>query len=395
MRFSTLVERIGGEGATAWDVHVRAMQRVRRGDDIIVLSVGDPDFGTPPRIVDTAIESLRAGNTHYIEVVGQRRLREAIARRHEAMTRVPTTADEVVVFAGAQNALFASALCVLDRGHEVIALDPAYVTYDAVVGVSGASLVRVPMARDRDFHLDAGALERAVTDRTRAILLNTPHNPTGVVLTRDEVQSVAEICRRHDLWLISDEVYAAITFERTHVGPCGLPGMAERTVTIGSLSKSHAMTGWRVGWAVAPPKLVPHLTNLALCMLYGGPGFIHDAAAAALTAELAEVTAMRDELRIRRDLVCDMLGGLPGFECLRPEGAMFVMVDVHRTSLSATEFAVQLLDRHAVSVLPADAFGPTARGFVRISLSVDCTRLAEACERIGWFARELAAQAPR
>lgn len=394
MRLSSLVGRIGGEGAAAWDVHIRAAERVRRGEDVILLSIGDPDFDTPPAIVDAAIESLRSGNTHYIDVAGEQPLREAIARRHETTTGLETKAEQVVVFAGAQNALFAAALCLLDRGDEVICPDPMYVTYEAVVGASGADLVRVPLSREDEFHLNTEALARAVTPRTRAILLNTPHNPTGVVLRRDELEAVAELCRRHDLWLISDEVYASLTFEREHVSPCSLTGMAGRTVTVSSLSKSHAMTGWRVGWTVSPPELVPHLSNTALCMLYGGPGFIHDAATVALGRELGEIQRMKAELRARRDLVCEALANLPGLECLRPEGAMFVMLDIRGTGLSAHDFATGLLDRHAISVLPADAFGPTARGHVRIGLTVDRGRLAEACARIARFAREVSGRMP-
>ncbi len=391
MRFSSLVDRIGGEGAAAWDIHVRALERRRQGDDIILLSVGDPDFATPAAIVEAGIASLRDGNTHYTAIAGEPALRRAIARRHAALTGSDTAAERVIVFAGAQNALFAAALCLLDADGEVIAPEPMYVTYEAVVGATGARLVRVPLLRERAFHPDLEALAAAVTPRTRAMLLNTPHNPTGVVLSADELQAIADICQRHDLWLISDEVYATLTYERAHVSPGGLPGMADRTVTVSSLSKSHAMTGWRVGWAVAPPALVPHLRNLALCMLYGGPGFIQEAAVEAIEREPAEVAAMREEFRARRDLMCERLADLPGLECLRSEGAMFVMLDVRGTGLSAHEYAAQLLERQGVSVLPGDAFGPSARGHVRVGLTVERARLAEACARIADFTMEIAA----
>lgn len=389
MRFSSFVDRIGGEGSEAWDIHVRAVRRRRQGEDVILLSIGDPDFDTPPAIVDACVASLRDGNTHYTSIVGEPALRAAIARRHGAMTGVATDPEQIVAFSGAQNALFAAALCLLDRDDEVISPEPMYVTYEAVIGASGATLVTVPLNRQTGFHLDPDAIAAAVTGRTRAILLNTPHNPTGAVYTRDELEAVAELCRRHDLWLISDEVYASLTFEHRHVSPAGLPGMAERTVVVSSLSKSHAMTGWRIGWAVGPADLAPHLANLSLCMLYGAPGFIQEAAALALEEEPPELAEMREELRQRRDLVCDRLSGLPGVECLRPEGAMFVMLDIRGTGIGAHDFAAGLLNRHDVAVLPADAFGETARGHLRISLAVDQLQLTDACDRIAAYTRTL------
>lgn len=392
MRFSSRVQRIGGAGAKAWEIHVRAMERNRRGDEVIVLSVGDPDFDSPAAAVDSAIEGLRRGNTHYRSVIGDPALREAIARRHTELTGIDTGPGQVAVFSGAQNALFAAAQCLLEPGDEVIAPEPMYVTYEALVGASGARLVTVPSPRTRNFHPDPAAIHDAVTASTRAILLNTPNNPTGSVLTRSELQAISEICHAHDLWLISDEVYAGLTFEADHISPCSLDGMADRTVTVGSLSKSHAMTGWRVGWTVSASALVGHFANLALCMLYGGPGFVHDGALAALTTNLPEVAAMKAEIRARRDLVCDLLTHLPSIECVRPQAGMFVMVDVSKTGLSAFEFAGRLLDEHAVSVLPADAFGPSARGHVRMSLTVERSKLMEACARITVFATELQAR---
>lgn len=389
MRFSKLVRRIGGEGAQAWEIHARAVQRRREGNDVIMLSIGDPDFDTPTAIVDSAIAGLRGGNTHYNDVIGTPPLRCAIARQHAALTGLETTPDQVAVFSGAQNALFAAALCLLEPGDEVIAPEPMYVTYEALVGASGARLLTVPSPSENGFRFDPKAIQAALSGNTRAILLNTPNNPTGVVLTRAELEAVAEICRAHDLWLISDEVYASLTFEAEHVSPCSLPGMAERTVTVSSLSKSHAMTGWRVGWTVSPPALVGHFENLALCMLYGGPGFVHDGAVTALTQDLPEVSAMKEEMRARRDLVCGLLANLPGLECLRPDAGMFVMVDIRASGLSAFDYASRLLDEQAVSVLPADAFGPSAQGHLRIGLCTGQDKLRAACERLAAFALSL------
>jgi arginine:pyruvate transaminase len=392
MRFSSFVERIGGEGAAAWEIHGRASRLKRQGKDIILLSVGEPDFDTPPAIVDAAIEGLRQGHTHYGEVVGDHRLRAAIAEAHQVQSGQPTDPNQVVVMAGAQCALYAAAACVLDRGDEIIVPAPAYVTYEAVIGASGARMVLVPLKPEHEFQIEPEAIERAITPKTRALLVNSPNNPTGAVITRANWERLAAICVRHDLWLLSDEVYAGLVFEGEHVSPAGLPGMAERTVTINSLSKSHAMTGWRLGWSIAPPSLAGHLGNLALCMLYGSPPFVQDAARAALAHPPHELDAMKAAYRRRRDLVVRRFGNAAGLRCHRPEGGMFAMVDVRGTGLSAQSFSSRLLDAEGVAVLPADAFGPSAAGHVRISLGTGDRELEQACERIQRFAEGLAAK---
>lgn len=358
-----------------------------------MLSIGDPDFNTPLAIVDACIDSLRGGNTHYSDVSGVPALRQAIAGRQAAISGIACEAAQIVVFNGAQNALFAAALCLLDRGDEVIVPEPNYVTYEAVIGASGADMMAVPCPRENGFHPDLDALADAVTPRTRAILLNTPNNPTGAVLRRTELETIADLCRKHDLWLISDEVYATLTFEADHISPCALPGMADRTVAVNSLSKSHAMTGWRVGWTVSPRQLTPHLENLALCMHYGIPGFIQDAATVALASDHAETRRMKRKILARRDLVYSRLRGVHGLTCLKPEAGMFVMLDVRDTGISAFEFAAELLRLHAVSLLPADAFGPSARGHLRIGLCVGEETLREACDRIETFATRLSKRA--
>jgi arginine:pyruvate transaminase len=388
-RFASRVAGLGGAEAAAWNIHVDAMRRRAAGEDVILLSVGDPDFPTPPAIVAAAKASLDRGRTHYAEVVGQGALREAIARHHAALSGQDVEPAQVVVLAGAQSALYAACQCLLEPGDEVVVPEPMYVTYPATVAASGAAMVRVPLLAERGFHLDLDALAEAVTPRTRAILINSPHNPTGAVMTRHEVEVVAELCRRHDLWLIADEVYATLLYEDEHISPSGLSGMQERTVTVASLSKSHAMTGWRIGWLIGPAALAQHAANLALCMLYGLPPFIQDAATVALTQDHAELGAMRERFRRRRDAVCRRLAGLPGLSCARPKGGMFVMLDVRRTGLSAEEFAARLLAEEGVSVLSGDAFGGAAAGHVRLSLTAPDERLAEACNRIGRFAFRL------
>jgi arginine:pyruvate transaminase len=318
-------------------------------------------------------------------VIGREPLRAAIARDHARETGTSVDAGNVIVVAGAQNGLFATSLCLCEAGDEIIVPEPMYLTYEASVRASGATLVPVAVDPAKAFHLDCAALEAAITPRTKAIFFATPCNPTGVVMPREDLERIAELARKHDLWIVADEVYADLTFEREHVSIASLAGMAERTVTIGSLSKSHAMPGWRVGWVVGPKTLVEHLGRLALCMLYGLPGFIQEAALTALENRAQIVADMREIYRRRRDVVFDRLRDVSGLHCLLPEAGMFMMVDVTGTGLDAYEFSWQLFRAQGVSVLDASAFGETASGYVRLGFVVDETRLAQACDRIAAF----------
>ncbi|MBB1607754.1 MULTISPECIES: aminotransferase class I/II-fold pyridoxal phosphate-dependent enzyme [unclassified Pseudomonas] len=394
MRYSSLVDRMVGPGAAAWDIHYAAVAAQRAGEDAIVLSVGDPDFATPAFITDAAVVSLQAGDTHYSDVAGRPELRQAIADLYRRRFDLQVGADNVIVLAGAQNALFAAALCLLEAGDEVIVFDPVYVTYEATLKATGAKLVAVPTPADNGFRLDAAALEAAITPRTKAIFFANPNNPTGVVMRPDELRAIAAVAERHDLWVVVDEVYEALTFEQPHQSFAALPGMAARTLSLGSLSKSHAMTGWRAGWIVAEPKLVGHIENLALNMLYGLPGFVQEAALAAVRRHDEVAAGMREVYRRRRDLVLRQLARSPRLKVLSPEAGMFVMVDVRGTGLSSLDFAWQLFRARGVSVLDAAAFGPQADGFVRLSFTLADETLAEACERILGFVEGLPAASP-
>jgi arginine:pyruvate transaminase len=389
MKYASLVERLQGKRTTAWEIHHAAQVARANGEDVIVLSVGDPDFATPEVIVERAVDALRAGDTHYTAVVGREPLRAAIAREHSRTTGRTVGAENVVLCAGAQNGIFAASLCLCEPGDEVVVPEPLYLTYEACIRASGATLVPVPVDASRAFHLDCDALAAAITPRTKAIFFATPCNPTGVVMPRADLERIAQLAREHDLWVLSDEVYADLTFEREHISIASLDGMAERTVTISSLSKSHAMAGWRAGWVIGPQVLIGHLTRLALCMLYGLPGFIQEAALAAFEHKEQIVAEMREVYRRRRDVVYERLGRVPGLRCLLPEAGMFMMVDVSGCGLDTVDFTWQLFRAQGVSLLDANAFGETANGFVRLGFVVDEARLAQACDRIAAFVGSL------
>ena len=389
MKLASLVERIGGRGAEAWRIHHEAELRAARGEDVIMLSVGDPDFATPSPIVEAAVSALRAGDTHYTERVGRKPLRERIAALHSRWHGHAVAPEQVVVVAGAQNALFCAAQCLCEEGDEVLAPEPMYVTYEATVRATGATLRAIPVRAGSAFRIDLDALAGAITPRTRAIFFATPCNPTGVMMDEVELRAIADLAIRHDLWVVADEVYASLAFDAPHRSIAALPGMAQRTVTVSSLSKSHAMAGWRCGWMVAPTTLAPHLGNLVLCMLYGAPGFIQQAACTALDSYDEVTHAMREEYR--RRLICahSYLHDVPGLRCLRPQAGMFMLLDVRDTGMDAHAFAWELLRSTGVSVLDGSAFGPSTEGFVRLGFVVEEPRLAEACRRIRHFVQGL------
>ncbi len=388
MRFSPLVERIAGEAASAWRLHSRASKAARHDPEVILLSVGDPDLDTPKPIVDSLIQSVQAGRTHYASALGEPDLREAVAKHYQSKGFSQVTAKNVVIVPGTQNGLFAAAMCLVAAGDEIIIPEPMYVTYPGFVGSTGASVVSVSLKADNGFSLHPEDIANAITAKTRAILLNSPNNPTGAVIPKETLEEVAELCKKHDLWLLSDEVYLDLYYDQMPTSALALNNMTERTVVVSSLSKSHAMTGWRLGWIIAPEPLVAHLSNLLSSMMYGASMFIQDAAVTAF--EVPNLVAeMREIYRSRRGVMIERCKAMPDLTCLEPQGGMFVMLDVRQTGLSASEFAERFYDAEKVSLLSADAFGPSAKGFLRVSLCVNEAKLHEVCDRLERFLRSL------
>jgi octopine/nopaline transport system ATP-binding protein len=385
MKFSPFVKRISGEGADAWLTHYEAAAARDRGEDVVILSVGDPDLETPEAVVTTAIERIRAGDTHYCPAPGRLKLREAIAAFHAKRTGQSSRAENVVYLSGAQNALFAASMCIAGPGDEVISFDPMYPTYPATLEASGARLVRAPT--NGRFRPDLAALASLVTGHTRAIVFATPNNPSGVILNESELAAIGELAQRHDLWLISDEVYAGLA-PQGHV-----PGLAarmpERVITLGSLSKSHAMTGWRAGWLVGPAELAVHVESLVMCMLFGLPGFVQEAVVTALSIAPEAERRIRDYCDLRRARMVAGLAGIPRIGTVVPEAGMFMLIDVRGTGLSGYEFMKALYESQRVSVLDGAAFGRETAGFVRVCFATDETSIAGGCDRIRRFCEEL------
>ena len=380
--FSSLIHRIGGKSTDVWEIHYEAKTRQQHDDDVIILSVGEEsDEYTPSEIQRAGIESIESGRHHYTSVLGDDRLRQNIAVRHQSRTGQQVSADNVSVFSGAQNALFATSLCLLEHGTEVIVPELYYATYPASVKLSGATMIPLPTDMSNGFQIDIDALEKAITPRTQAILLNSPNNPTGAVYSRKLLMQIVELCRKNRIWIISDEVYAEIA-PQDFVSVSSLEGADDITVTISSVSKSHRMTGWRCGWTVSPETLNDQFYNLNMCMAYGLPAFVQDATAYALEHNEHTAIVVRDKLMRNRDVVKEVLSHMHGAHLYAEGGGMFAVLDVRPLGRSSSEFAWGLLNEQKVSLLPCDGFGSSGQGLLRIGLCLDEGTLRTAAQRI-------------
>ena len=373
-------------GADGWATHYRARKMLNEGKPVVMLSVGDHDIKTDRVILDAMYASADRGNLGYASVPGEWELRRAIAGRVTARTATPAGPENIIVTSGGQGAIFSAMMTVLDPGDACVVLDPFYASFDITVRAASAEPIIVPTDAESGFQPDPDRIAAALTPATRAILINSPNNPSGAVYTRDRLEAIAGLCRDRDLWVISDELYDSQVHEGAHVSPRDLPGMAERTIQIGSMSKGYAMTGARLGWAVAPAHAIERMADLAGATTYGLPGFIQDAALFALRECSAQEDEVARRYRRRRNLALTALGNRPGLSIVPPQGGMYVMVDIRATGLSGDDFAERLLDEELIGVMPGESFGRAAAGHIRIALTVDDEALADALDRIAGFA---------
>ncbi|MEM1161331.1 MAG: pyridoxal phosphate-dependent aminotransferase [Pseudomonadota bacterium] len=376
-------------GTDGWGVHYRARQMLNAGTPVVMLSVGDHDISTDRSILAEMQRSAEGGHLGYTAVQGTLGLRTAIAGRYTARGAATVGPENVIVTSGGQGAIFASMMAALDPGDACVVLDPFYASFDVTIRSVSADPVIVPTAADDGFQPDATRIEAALTPRTRAILMNSPNNPTGAVYAADRVAAIADLCRRRDLWLISDELYDSQVHDGAHTSPRDLPGMAERTFLIGSMSKGHAMTGARIGWSIAPKDAVDRMLDLAGATTYGLPGFLQDAAEFALTQRASHEAEVAARYRRRRDLALAIAQRSPALGVVPPGGGMYVMLDIRRTGLSGTQFAERLLDDQHIAVMPGESFGRAAAGHIRIALTVADESLAEAVGKIAAFAEKI------
>src|SRR3954462_4146608 len=386
-----LAARMGSLGTeSAFEVSARGRALEAQGRSIIHLQIGEPDFDTPANVREAAKAALDAGATHYPPFAGVSALREAIAADASARKGFEVDPAQVFVTVGGKGVMLYAILGLVDPGDEMLVPDPGYPIYESLTRFVGATPVPVPIRMSNDFRLDVDELPSLITPRTRGIVVNSPANPTGGVLTRSDLERIAELAIEHDLWVLTDEIYGRILYDAAeHVSIASLPGMAERTIILDGFSKTFAMTGWRLGYAVVPPSLTKVYGQLIINTVSGAPTFAQVGAVAALTGPQDDVDAMVAEFDARRDLVVDGLNAIPGIECRRPLGAFYAFPSIAGTGLKGDDLAERLLLEAGVCVLPGSAFGRYGDDHIRISYANSQANLSEALARIGSFVEGL------
>ncbi len=393
-QFAERMERLGTENAFVVLAEVKRLEG--EGRSIVNLSIGDCDFATPENVRKAAHDAIEAGYTHYAPSPGLPVLREAAARYLARTREIPVAAEEVVVTPGAKPILFFSLLACINAGDEVLYPNPGFPIYESVIRFVGGTPVPLPLDEERRFRFDPAELRRRVTDRCRMIILNSPNNPTGGVLTEAELEAVAQVARERDLWVLTDEVYCRYLYAGTHRSIASLPGMKERTILLDGHSKTFAMTGWRLGFAAAPVALAERLALLVTNSVSCTASFTQVAGAEALDGPQAAVEAMIGTFRARRDFVVGGLNALPGVRCLAPEGAFYVYPNVTEACrrlgcVDAEELQRRLLHEAGVAVLCRTHFGSRNEGeteeYLRLSFATSMEALDEGLRRMAAFLR--------
>ncbi len=361
---------------------LKARELEARGVDVVHLEIGEPDFETPAHIRDALKVALDGGQTHYCDSQGIRELREAIAERVTSVRGVDVDPDRVVVTPGLRPVLFYGALATLQEGDEGIYCDPAFAAFPAVIRFAGATAVPVPLRGDSGFRLDIDELRAAVTPRTRLLTLNSPHNPTGGVLTEDELREIEAIACEHDLFVLSDETYEEIFYENRPRSVIEFPGLRDRSIVMSGFSKTYCMTGWRLGYAVLPPALVEPFVRLTANSVSCTNTFVQHAAVEALRGPQECVVSMVEQFRERRDVLVERLNRVPGITCHTPAGAFYAFADVSGVGLSDTELARILLEEAGVAALAGSAFGEYGSGYLRFAYTTSMENIVRGMDRV-------------
>jgi aspartate aminotransferase len=380
MRLAARMDRIGTE--TAFEAAARARALEATGRSVIHLEIGEPDFDTPANIREAAKRALDRGATHYTPTPGIPELRQAIAGDATTRKGFEVTPDRVVVTPGGKPVMFFTMLALIQEGDEVIYPDPGFPIYESMVNYVGGTPVPCPIRQENGFRLDPAELASLVTPRTRLVVINSQANPTGGVSTREDLERIASVAREHNLTVLADEIYSRILYEGEFVSIASLPGMAERTIILDGFSKTYAMTGWRLGYAIVPEKLVTPFSRLIVNSVSCTNAATQWAGVEALTGPQDAVKVMVDEFQARRDLIVDGLNAIPGIRCLRPSGAFYAFPDISATGLSSADLADRLLQEGGVSALAGTAFGRVGFHHLRFSYANSRENIAEALRRV-------------
>jgi len=379
-RLAASLDRLGTE--SAFSVLARAKELERQGRDVIHLEIGEPDFDTPAHVCEAAYAAMRAGHTHYCPSAGMIELREAAADYLSSSRGIDIQPGRVLIANGAKPFLFFTVLALCDPGDEVIYPDPGFPIYESAISWAGAIPVPLPLHEEKDFVFDVGELEARLSPRTKLVILNSPHNPTGGVIDATTIEQTAALLQASNAWVLSDEVYWRLVYGGEFTSIASRTEMLDRTILVDGLSKTYAMTGWRCGFAAVPQALVDPLVRFFVNSTSCVPPFVQLAGVAALTGPQDAVDAMLAEFRSRRRLVIDRLNNIPGVSCRHPAGAFYAFPNVSSLSISADDLATRLLEDAAVALLAGSAFGQAGHDNLRISYATSQANLDRALDRI-------------
>ncbi|HVP71526.1 MAG TPA: pyridoxal phosphate-dependent aminotransferase, partial [Gemmatimonadaceae bacterium] len=369
----------------AFEVLARARALEEQGRKIVHLEIGEPDFDTPKFIRQAAVDALEEGWTHYGPSAGLPEFRKEIAKQWKAERAIPCEAENVVVTPGAKPIMFFVMLALLEEGDEVLYPNPGFPIYESVANFIGARAVPLHLKGEDEFDLDLKELERKITGRTKLLVINSPHNPTGAVLKPETVEGIAALARKHNFHILADEIYAKIQYEGRHVSIASLPGMAERTIVLDGFSKTYAMTGWRLGFGIMEKHLAVHVARLMTNSNSCTASFIQRAGLAALTGPQGELHAMVEEFRVRRDEMVSGLNAIPGVKCFTPRGAFYVFPDIRATGMSSAELAKALLEQAGIACLSGTSFGAHGEGYIRFSYANSLANIKIALQSMNEF----------
>lgn len=375
------------DNESAFEVLAAAKALEAQGRDIVHLEIGEPDPETPPHVREAAHRAIEAGETRYVQAAGLPALRAAIAAEVAARRGVDVAPERVIVTSGGKPVLFYAALALLEPGDEVLLPDPGFPIYASAVRFAGGVPVPVPLLAPEGFALRPEAVAARLTPRTKLLILNSPSNPTGAVSPAADLRRLAELAAAHDLWVLSDEIYLRLGYGPPAPSFFAVPGAAGRTILLDGFSKTHAMTGWRLGFGVVPPELVEPFTRLVVNSVSCVPPFVQAAGLAALRGDQGHVAAMLAALLARRDALVPALDAIPGLRCATPGGAFYAWVDIRGLGRSSREVAEGLLRGAGVAVLPGTCFGAGGEGFIRLSYATASDRLEEGVRRIAAWVR--------
>jgi aspartate aminotransferase len=382
VKLADRMERIGTE--TAFEAAARARALEATGRDVIHLEIGEPDFNTPRHIKEAAVRGLLDENiTHYTPATGIAPLKAAIADDVLRWKGIQATPDQVVVTPGAKPIMFYAMLALINEGDEVIYPNPGFPIYESMAAYVGGVPVAAPLRESNDFRMDVAEVASLVTDKTRLIIFNSPHNPTGSVLTSEDVREIARIAIEHDLVVLADEIYGRLQYEGEPLSIGTLPGMADRTITLDGFSKTFAMTGWRLGYGIVPEWLLPSFSRLVINSVSCTNAFAQAGAIAALTGPQDEAQAMREEFMARRALIVEGLNAIPGVGCVQPHGAFYVFPNMSSFGRTSNQIADHLLYDAGVCGLSGTSFGRYGEGYLRFSYANSREKISAAVERIG------------